>query len=323
MEVKNNLKVCIIVSYFGKLPHYYSLWLKSCKWNPTIDFMVCSDVQVDCLPENVIWKLMTFESFRVLVEKKLEMKVQLSTPYECCDFKAVYGSIFEDDLHGYDYWGYCDMDMLFGDLAFFFRKYQLAFYDKFEALGHLTLMRNTEENNQRYKLPCTPGKGYKDAFITNGSTHFDEDEINDIYYAYGFPFFDERIHADIAPEFRRMTLSFRASHFQNYKYQTFYWQNGKVWRAYLHDSGTWRGVENEEFAYIHFQKRKMMPVQFSVEKVDRFYICPDHFEEKREIQPPSLGMIKKTNPYSWFGDKRDWIKIQTTRIIKRLQKNKT
>lgn len=49
-------------------------------------------------------------------------------------------------------------------------------------------MRNTLENNVRYKQPCTKGKGYQDAFVRKGSTHFCEGEINEIYRAYSFPF---------------------------------------------------------------------------------------------------------------------------------------
>ncbi len=309
-------KICVIIAQFGKLPSNVELWLKSCAWNRDVNFLVCSDLPMDHAPENVRWISKTFPEFRALVEEKLQMKVKLDTPYECCDFKAVYGTVFEDYLQGYDYWGYCDMDMIFGDLAWFFKKYNLEMYDKFQTVGHLTLMRNTPENNARYRLPCNPGKGYQDAFLAKGSTHFCESEINQIFDAYGFPLFHERIHADIAPQFRRMKLSVKSGNPQvNYKHQTFYWQNGKVWRAFLKNNGTWRSVVTEELAYIHFQKRKMAPPAFDVASTDRFYICRDHFEPKEKIGYPSIGDLERTNPYRHgLTDLADWLKIQCGRV---------
>lgn len=319
--MNKDLKICIIIAQFGKLTSNVELWLKSCEWNSKIDFLVCSDIEMNHAPQNMRWIMKSFPDFKKLVEEKLGMRVQLDTPYECCDFKAVYGTIFEDYLQEYDYWGYCDMDMIFGDLSWFFKKYQLNLYDKFQSVGHLTLMRNTKENNERYKLSCNEGKGYQDAFITKGSTHFCESEINQIYNAYGFPFFNERVHADISPQYRRMKLSVKThGKPDNHKHQAFYWQNGKVWRAYLRNNGTWRNVVVEEFAYIHFQKRKMAEPSFDVKTVNRYYICPDHFEEKKNIGYPTIGDIERINPYRLgVQDFIDYCKIQFSRAIRRFK----
>ena len=295
MDKKDSVSVCIIIAYFGQLPSNVKIWLKSCAWNPKVDFLVCSDVKKSDLPGNVRWINMTFSQFREMAEQKLQMKIQLETPYECCDFKAVYGIIFEDYLSGYDYWGYCDMDMVFGDLYHFFEKYELTKYDRFHHLGHLSLMRNTEENNNRYRLPCTPGFGYKDAFVSKGTTHFDEMEINRIFKIYGFPIFDCRICADISPQFKRMRIS--GAEIQNYNYQTFFWQNGKVWRAYFEKTATLKNICLDEFAYIHFQKREMKVPDVDWDKVDRFYITSNGYEVKEELGFPDLKTIKKLNPF--------------------------
>lgn len=320
----DDIRVCIVIAQFGKLTSNVDLWLKSIEWNSKIDFLVCSDLSRDLLPSNVRWIIKSFPEFKELVENKLKMTVRLDTPYECCDFKAAYGIVFEDYLEGYDYWGYCDMDMIFGDLSWFFKKYNLEIYDKFQSVGHLTLMRNTKENNERFKLPCNEGKGYLDAFNTKGSTHFCESEVNQIFDAYGFPFFKERVHADIAPQFRRMRLSIKSAHPQeNYKHQTFYWQNGKIWRAFLRDNGTWRSVVTEELAYIHFQKRKMAEPAFDVKTTNGYYICPDHFEEKKTFGYPTLAEIERTNPYRHgLTDFFDYIRIQFGRLIDHFHKRK-
>ena len=310
-------KICIIIPYFGKLPTTVDLWLKSCEWNKNINFLVYSDVKKENVPDNVLWITEPFKKFKALAKSKLDMKIKLDTPYECCDFKAVYGIIFEDYLQGYDYWGFCDMDMVFGDLEWFFKKYNLELYDKFHAWGHLTLFRNTKENNNRFRLPCTEGMGYKDAFVTGGSTHFCEHEINQIYHMYGFPFFDQRICADITPACKRMKIGGQGI---NYDHQVFFWQNGKVWRAYLAKTKTWKGIEVEEFAYIHFQKRKMAPPAFDVRATNRFFIASDGFPEKREISYPTLSRIDEVNPYKGaLYEKLEYLQFQIKRLQRRLK----
>lgn len=286
------VSICVIIAYFGRLPSTFDVWLKSCEWNRNIDFLICSDNKpVDKLASNILWEQMSFENFQKLVEHKLSFPVKLDSPYDCCDFKAVYGIIFEDIVGAYDYWGYCDMDMVFGDLELYFQKYRITEYDRFLYLGHLSLMRNSAENNNRYKLPCTPGKGYRDAFSVSGTTQFCEYEINQIFKMYNFPFFDDKIFADIRVPHNRMKLA--DDNRKNYDYQTFFWQDGKVWRAFY----SLGNVYVEEFAYIHFQKRKMNRPSFDVKKTKMFYIVSDGYVEKEKIGYPSLREIKKLNPF--------------------------
>ena len=64
----------------------------------------------------------------------------------------MYGEIFEDYLLGYDFWGMCDMDMIFGDLSRFITTDILEKHDKIYQLGHLTLYRNNKEVNGRFRL---------------------------------------------------------------------------------------------------------------------------------------------------------------------------
>ena len=302
--------ICIIISYFGKLPDYFPVWKKSCEFNPKIDFFVFSDINMTNLPENIFWVKMSLSEMKELAEKNLEMEIKLDTPYECCDLKAVYGIIYRDFIQGYDYWGYCDMDMVFGDLSWWFDKYNLYKYDRFLSLGHLSMMRNTDENNQRYKLSCTPGKGYKDSFITPGSTHFCENEINKIYNSYSFPFFEERLCADLSPIYERLRIN---GYFQDYPHQVFFWQRGKTWRICQrwNKVGKFRKIEIEEFAYIHFQKRKMESPKFNVNTCNAFYICSHEFVEKKNIGYPTIDEIKRLNPYKGpFVEILEWIKYR-------------
>ena len=46
-------KICVIGVYLGTLPRYFSLWLKSCENNPSIDFLLFTDQVLGGMPSNV------------------------------------------------------------------------------------------------------------------------------------------------------------------------------------------------------------------------------------------------------------------------------
>lgn len=314
------MKICLIIAQFGRLTSNFDLWLKSCEYNPEINFLVWSDISRENLPENVTWINKSFDEFKLLAREKLKLDIYLETPYDCCEFKTVYGIIFEDYLKDFEYWGYCDMDMIFGDLEYFFQKYDYRKYDKFLSKGHLTIYRNTEENNNRYMISGTPGKDYLSALTQEGITHFDEDEINTIYKINGFPFFGEEIFADICRDYNRMRLNGLHT---DYKLQTFFWQNGKIFRAfYFHNAvGTNRIINLEEFVYIHFSKRKMEAPQFDVKNTNAYYICPHGFKEKTHFGCPLKAEIKATNPYKGgLYEKTEWLKYALRRLNNKIEK---
>ena len=48
----------------------------------------------------------------------------VNSPYKLCDYKPVYGLIFDEDLQDYDFWGHCDVDLIFGDIRKFINLYK-------------------------------------------------------------------------------------------------------------------------------------------------------------------------------------------------------
>ena len=240
------MKVKIIIPYYGKLLYNFPFWLESCKFNKNIDFMLITDIKIDYdIPKNVKIVNMKFADLKMLIEKKLNRKILLKKPYKLCDFKPLYGLIFSEYLTDYEYWGYCDMDMIFGELEYFFKKYKLEKFDKFLKYGHLSLYRNTDKINTLFYK----SENYNKIFETENTYGFDEENgINDVFYAEKLPFFDETIFADISSRVKRFCLSFSE---KNYKHQLFYIEDGKIYRVFLE-----KGKLNfNEYIYIHYQKR--------------------------------------------------------------------
>ena len=247
------IKVCIVGVYFGKLPNYFDLWLNSAQENPTIDFIVFTDEKRENLPGNVRFINFTLKEMQQLSSAKLGFNVCMERSRKCCDLKPAYGLIFEDYLKEYDYWGHCDFDLIWGDLRGFFNRYHLENYDKFLPLGHLSLYRNTDENNRRFMLEGAD-ISYKTVFSDPGDFAFDEASgIYQIFEKNGFSMFNKRIFADISLMYSRYRLAFDD---KNYDYQVFCWDNGHVFRYY--EDG---GIKKDEFIYIHFKKRGALPVE--------------------------------------------------------------
>lgn len=110
----------ILICYFGKFPWYFDYFVHSCRFNPSIDFFIVSDIAYDQeLPQNVKIIPKTLDEVSQLASKKLEMDIHIEYAYKMCDFKPAYGLIFSEILAGYDFWGQSDIDIIYGDIRAF------------------------------------------------------------------------------------------------------------------------------------------------------------------------------------------------------------
>lgn len=272
--------ICIVGVFFGHFNNYFQLWLKSCENNPKIDFRIYTDAIYDgMIPRNVTFVKMSMSQLRELASKKIGVEVNLQRPYKCCDLKPMYGLIFEDDLHSYEYWGECDFDLIWGDLFYFLDKYNYREYDKFLPLGHLCIYRNTIQNNKVFMMSGDYKKGgYMKVLADEKNCVFDEETgISQTFISNSLPFFRKRIFADITPLYKRFTLSpfssWKNSYAKNYKNQIFYYEDGKVYRDFIHNGQ----LHKEEFMYIHFRSRGNFIPSKEILEGKPFYITDEGF----------------------------------------------
>lgn len=125
-----NKKICIINCFWGKWPEWFYFFIESCKNNPNINWILFSD-NTKNLPKvnNICFIPLPREEFNSLATHKLGFKVEIKNPYKVCDFKPAYGKIFEDYLSDYNFWGYCDIDIIFGKILDFLPHELLKNYD--------------------------------------------------------------------------------------------------------------------------------------------------------------------------------------------------
>lgn len=298
-------KICVIGVYFGKFPNYFALWLKSCACNPTIDFHLFTDCEVVDSPANVFWHKTTLAEIKNRATNILGFEASLERSYKICDYKVLYGLLFSDFVSSYDFWGHCDFDLIFGDLSCFFDAYKLYDYDRFNALGHLSLYRNTETVNNYFRLDG--GRhSYREVYSSEKNCVFDEmPGMTQIFLKNNLPLFTKRIYADIASIYDRYRIIENYcldAKPVNYPYQIFYWENGKCFRAYFVNKALYK----EELQYVHFKKRPNFTVDFDVDEVNAFYITKYGFWPKQgEV---TLDVIRRYNPYK--GMFYEWMEKQ-------------
>lgn len=308
--VKSKYKIAIIGVYFGKLPKYFNLWLQSCKYNETIDFLIFTDNIIENVPKNVFVYKMTLKKMKEMADFALGFATALTTPYKCCDFRPAYGCIFSKYIKNYDFWGHCDFDLIFGDIRNFITDDILSENDKIFNLGHLSLYKNNEECNNYFKLEGSKCGDYKTVFKNEINVAFDEKGgIYQIYKKNSIPVYDKRKFADISMIYKRFRLALNDT---NYKYQVFYWENGHTYRKYI-DMGS---VKKEEFCYIHFKKRPNFTISFDEKNTDAFYITMFGFIPKSRAQ--TIDIIKKYNPPQPVEELLITIKYEIARITKNI-----
>lgn len=157
-------KIAFIVPYFGKWPQWKNLFLQSCINNPTIDFYFFTDSQTPEVARNssnLYFKELSFDDYCSLISDRLNISFHPSNPYKLCDVKPFYGIIHQDILkiNKYDFWGFCDIDLIMGDIRAFYDEQVLSTYNYISThadriSGHMCLIRNEESTEKDiYKIP--------------------------------------------------------------------------------------------------------------------------------------------------------------------------
>lgn len=271
-------KCCFIIPYFGKFPNYFNLFLNSCGYNKDFNWLIFTDDKYAYdYPDNIKVIYTSFEEVKSLIQSKFNFEIALKRAYKLCDFKPAYGVIFQDYLHEYNFWGYCDIDLIFGDLNKYINDDVLSNYDKIGHLGHLSLYRNDDSINTLFKKNYDECYRYKEVFMTDTNCIFDEWDyisINDIFLKYKKKIFYNINCADIYPyssyfqlvqktPIKRNLLFSKKNNIGIYKkgctYLTYYsFFNRKI----------------KEYSYIHLQKRKMEVLT----NENNFVIYPNAFD---------------------------------------------
>jgi len=189
-------KVALIIPYFGKWPEWMDLYLYSCSKQKGIDFLFYTDCDIpQKVYENTIFHSVSFASYCDFVSQKLSIDFHPRAAYKLCDLKVFYGIVHEEELRQYEWWGFGDIDLVYGDLGLLLNKHNLEKYDLLTThvdriAGHFTVMRRESKYTKlcmeilnRKQLLCDDiNHGIDENAFTRIAMSFKYKLIGRIYY---------------------------------------------------------------------------------------------------------------------------------------------
>ena len=237
-----------------------------------------------------------FEEINNVFKINLPMEIR-----KICDLKPAYGEIFKENIKTYDFWGFADLDIIWGNIEQFIEDNIL---DNFDILtsrekniaGHFTLLRNTKKINELYKkVPDYKKLLEKEKFQWFDELHFNnyiKKNIKDI---------------KIYWENNLLNVENNFDSQQDYHLDLWMWKNGD-----LINTETKEGI-----MYLHFinwkKYLKINEVKFK-KNVDYFFISYNkiHFNNHSKIQ---INLNKIKNFFIGF-----WIRIYLKKKIKNFKR---
>lgn len=306
LEEKSMKKVCFCIPYFGQWPAWIDLFIRSCSYNQCVDFLILHDreLPVKSIPSNIILKKFSIEQFKLCAENLLGFKLKnFIDNHKVCDFKPFYGLMFKSHLKDYEYWGYCDVDVMFGDLSKVINPTFLHEVDVFSAheskiVGHFTILKNVDTVNNL----CFQIDGYRERFWEPHITFMDEGSFAIVLY--NNPHIKWKkvnpIKEGLKQEFMDHNITYRYdgsvadfdSHLTNYTV----WQNGRVFFSV--------DKIKVEILYVHFMGLKKEIFWRNLDQVLEDNTCyfsaigvDNQLFDQRKLQYKTLKIMIRINLY--------------------------
>lgn len=188
------LSITFLIPYFGKFPEWAPLYFETVRKNDNIDFIFYTDC--DTTPyehlKNVKFYKMSFSEYVNMAIKKANISFKPANAYKLCDLRPLYPIIHFEDIKESDFYGWTDMDIIFGDIRSFYTEEILNNYDVFSThkvrvSGHMALFRNTSKYRNLYlkiydwrnKLAFPNFVGIDEHGVTNALTMTFFDKLNE------------------------------------------------------------------------------------------------------------------------------------------------
>jgi len=302
-ENANSARVACVVPYVGAWPHYARLFFESCRYNPGLDVIVVTPQHPNGdLPPNVhVIEILAPEIVRRL-ESAVGLKLGSFRWHKLCDFRPFFGLAFADLLKPYEFWGYCDTDVMFGDLGRVVDPNHLAEIDAFSAhseqfVGHFTLLRNRDDINRLgFEIPQ-----WKELCLTEKAEHLDEERLHEVFISH------PELRVDLPENLDRELKKAFCRHAITYTFHGLVadlasgaadvvtrWREGKAYALRP-------GGKETEILYVHFMTLKN--ARYWPRKARAEYRQEHYFSRvghNRARRPEDLHSLCNRIRYAWF-----------------------
>lgn len=259
--------IALINFYFANIiPQYMEFYLSSVSYNETVDLFLFTNLDIKSPSNNIKIIKTTFEAFSEQIENHVSEElrkrgildvVKIETAYKIADFRPAFGLSFQEYIKDYDFWGGCDLDLIFGNIRKYVPDNVLERYDKIYEHGHFFLIKNTNQCNTAFLYDfenCFKGvlhlrknsffeEVYEKPWLPHGG-------INSIFNRKGTLYKNRKALCDVSFKYSNL-IDFKNSSGSNQN--IFEFNHGMVYRHALINET----VKTEEVFYVHFQKRQL------------------------------------------------------------------
>jgi hypothetical protein len=203
---------------------------------------------------NLTFCRVTWKEYKQKVSDTLHINFCPSTTYKVCDIRPATGALYDDELRGYDFFGYGDIDVLYGDIRQFYTDNILVNHDVLSThrwclSGHFALLRNDHRLSHAFRHVT----GWQSIFEDTAPRRFDEDTFTKALghtlnakdegdrHQYSHPgrfirrYFKEQFTTPLTPS---PWIDGQREH-----PQVWYWRNGRITNDKNYP---------KEFIYLHF-----------------------------------------------------------------------
>ena len=113
-------QLVVMTVYFGPLPPWLPLTLHSMAANAPVDFVIVGDATPPpLLPPNVRFETIGYEAMQARLSQLTGRHVSYTNTYKANDIKPLLPELYPEAVRGYEWWGWADLDVVFGDLLKF------------------------------------------------------------------------------------------------------------------------------------------------------------------------------------------------------------
>ena len=255
--------IIIIVDYFNdKWPEWFPVYFESIRQNPTIHWHFHTDCDCDSFKaENADFHHISREDYIEFVSDKLGVKFAPHDNHKLCDIRPMYGILYENEIGGYDLFGYGDIDVIYGNIRQFYTdevlENNIISTHTWCFSGHFTLVKNERWLRNAFRRV----RNWKSLIEQHYNQRFDEDKFFKLFkYPKFLPVRFQYIYDLLNPEWKK----YRSKLYLKEQFTTpltpsgwidnginhptvWFWKNGRI---------TNETDGDREFIYFHFMNFK-------------------------------------------------------------------
>lgn len=151
-------KIAIVIPWYGSIPNYFPLFIKGLEFNEdTLDVLFITDCEITTpTPSNFKKHNLPWEELVKRIKERIHPNSNIVNAYKLCDFRPMFGKIFEEEIKSYTHWGYGDIDLIYGDLNVFLpfdgiENYDVITFRENVIHGPFSIFKNNDYINNLYK----------------------------------------------------------------------------------------------------------------------------------------------------------------------------